>query len=156
MSRSSKGRLFTTEVGVLPIGEAIRVKKKNRIFRWYKCMCKEIISRTLWALKYPPQRIAFIGFQVWDCVLSGGISLCYSVIFCSLMVLSLIFGWVFRICLMSLCLQKGNLDYYIVFYLHLRLSYPCPTKLEGGLLDSPCPSDCPSVRLSVDDMVSGA
>ena len=34
------------------------------------------------------------------------------------------------------------------------LLYPCPTKLEGGggILDSPCPS----VRLSVDDMVSGA
>ena len=26
----------------------------------------------------------------------------------------------------------------------------------GGILDSPCPSVCPSVRLSVDDMVSGA
>ena len=94
-------------------------------------MCKEIIYRTLWALKYPSQRIAFIGFQVWACVLSGGISLCYSVIFCSLMVLSFIFGWVFRICPMSLCLQKDNWDYYIVFYLHLRLSYHCPTKLEG-------------------------
>ena len=27
--------------------------------------------------------------------------------------------------------------------------YPRPTKLEGGILDSPCPSVCPSVRLSV-------
>ena len=36
------------------------------------------------------------------------------------------------------------------------LLYPRPTKLEGGILDSPCPSVCPSVRLSVDDMVSGA
>ena len=26
----------------------------------------------------------------------------------------------------------------------------------GGILDSPCPSVCPSVRLSVDDKVSGA
>ena len=34
--------------------------------------------------------------------------------------------------------------------------YPRPTKLEGGILDSPCPSVCSSVRLSVDDMVSGA
>ena len=27
--------------------------------------------------------------------------------------------------------------------------YPRPTKLEGGILDSPCPSVCPSVRPSV-------
>ena len=28
-------------------------------------------------------------------------------------------------------------------------SYASPTKLEGGILDSPCPSVCPSVRLSI-------
>ena len=29
-------------------------------------------------------------------------------------------------------------------------------EVGGGILDSPCPSVCPSLRLSVDDMVSGA
>ena len=38
-----------------------------------------------------------------------------------------------------------------------HLLYPRPTKLEGGvILDSPCPFVRLSVRLSVDDMVSGA
>ena len=36
------------------------------------------------------------------------------------------------------------------------LLYPRPTKLEGGILDSPCPSVYLSVRLSVDNMVFGA
>ena len=43
--------------------------------------------------------------------------------------------------------------------LYISYLYPRPTKLEGGgggILDSPCPSVRPSVRLSVDDMVSGA
>ena len=33
---------------------------------------------------------------------------------------------------------------------------PAQRSWRGGILDSPCPSVCPSVRLSVDDMVSGA
>ena len=33
---------------------------------------------------------------------------------------------------------------------------PAQRSWRGGILDSPCPSVCPSVRLCVDDMVSGA
>ena len=48
--------------------------------------------------------------------------------------------------------NMGSLERSFICYL-----YPRPTKLEGGgILDSPCPSVRPSVRLSVDDMVSGA
>ena len=47
---------------------------------------------------------------------------------------------------------KCLLRYWPVFF----FLYPHPTKLEGGILDSPCPSVCPSVCLPVDDMVSGA
>ena len=117
------GIYCTPEVGVLPIGETIRVKYKNRIsFIKYKWMCKFFfnISRTLWALQYPPQLIAFIGFQVWAWVWSVGIFLCCSVIFCSLMVFSFIFGWIFRKCPMILCLQKYIWNDYNIFYLHLR------------------------------------
>ena len=41
----------------------------------------------------------------------------------------------------SLIYIPGNLGFVSL--------YPRPTKLEGGILDSPCPSVCPSVRLSI-------
>ena len=51
--------------------------------------------------------------------------------------------------LLKMVIDMANADY-------LLFLYPRPTKLEGGILDSPCPSVRLSVRLSVDDMVSGA
>ena len=52
----------------------------------------------------------------------------------------------YKMSMLHVYIESGASDFF----------YPRPTKLEGGILDSPCPSVCPSVRLSVDGMVSGA
>ena len=46
----------------------------------------------------------------------------------------------------------------VVQHVHVvpKLLYTAQRSWRGGILDSPCPSVCLSVRLSVDDMVSGA
>ena len=52
--------------------------------------------------------------------------------------------------------RNKSLNFFLRFS-KIKCHYtPAQRSWRGGILDSPCPSVCPSVRLSVDDMVSGA
>ena len=70
-----------------------------------------------------------------------------------LFVFAPLFVLLFALPLLIRCEQTS----WCALVLEDNIIIPPPNEVGGGgILDSPCPSVRPSVRLSVDDMVSGA
>ena len=130
------------------------------IYRAYTVLCKFCPSTFLQLSEHHWNRLPFFDtaplfswFTIDISILIITLWLVYSVYIISYHIISNKLNTFFCCFLWFHILTPYNVIHYfhLPYFTSVRLLYPCPTKLDGGILDSPCPSVLPLAEAPLGD-----